>query len=178
MSANPLEAVAGFLLVFFLPGYAVSRAVFPEWRVRGERGLERGVELLTLSLIVSVVLTILLGFALLQTSVGFQAGWSDPLLETALAAVATLAFVVGVFRGSYRRVPVPHHVPEDAPDTQGAWELVRDLEAKERELRRLRHALRSTRPGSPEAGELAERQQRLEVQRGELLRAREAEYAR
>ncbi|MCI4331662.1 MAG: DUF1616 domain-containing protein [Thermoplasmata archaeon] len=177
MSVNPAEAFAGFLLVFFLPGFAVTRAVFPEWRLRGALAIERAVETATLSLVTSVALTILIGFALLQSPSGFQASWSDPLLELCLGAVTFLGLVVGWWRGAYRREPPATPAPEPAPGDSNAWETLRDLEANARERRRLAHALRRTPPGSREAEELEERRRALEVKSEELRRAREAEYA-
>jgi hypothetical protein len=176
MSVEPFEAAVGFLLVFFLPGYTLSRALFPEWRLVGPRAIERGVELVTLGFVTSVVLTILVGFLLLQTPGGFQASWSDPELEAALGGISAAAFVVGVLRGAYGRSPVPAPPLEPAGGTEGAWELMRELERTERERSRVNRQLRRAPARSPEAGELTERLRALEVKSEELRRRREAEY--
>jgi hypothetical protein len=177
MSVNLAEAIAGFLLIFFLPGYALSRAVFPDWRLRGERAIERGVELVTLSFVTSIVLTILTGFVLLQGPTGFQADWSHPLLEVGLGTIAAGGFVIGALRGAYRREPPAAVALEPAPGADGAWELLRRFEANERERRRVVHELRRAPPGSAKAAELEERRRALEVKSAEMRRAREAEYA-
>jgi len=87
-----VEGVAGGLLLFFVPGYALTKAVFPEWRVRGRNAGRRLVEVVTLSFVTSIGLTVVVGFGLLDLAPGgFSAAWSDPLLEAALAAVAGVA---------------------------------------------------------------------------------------
>lgn len=177
MTLNPLEAVAGFLLLFVVPGYAVTRAVFPEWRMRGPAALATVVQIATLSFVTSIVLTILVGFVLLQGPTGFQAGWSDPWLEGILGAVALVAGVVGLLRGAYRREPPAAPKPEPSPGEAGGWELIRELERTERERRRVAHELRKAPPGSREAGELQERRRALEIKSAELRRARESDLA-
>lgn len=177
MTLNPLEAVAGFLLIFVVPGYAVTRAVFPEWRMRGPAALAMALQIATLSFVTSVVLTILVGFVLLQGPTGFQAGWSDPWLEAVLAGIALLAGAVGLACGAYRGEPPPAPALERSPGESGGWELIRELERTERERRRVAHELRKARAGSPEAGELEERRRALEIKSAELRRAREGELA-
>ena len=100
------EGVAGGLLLFFLPGYAVTKALFPEWRVRGPEGGRRLLETVTLSFVTSVGLTVVVGFGILDlVPGGFAATWSDPVLEGALAAVALVGFVAAFFRGAFARTP-------------------------------------------------------------------------
>jgi peptidyl-tRNA hydrolase, PTH2 family len=94
------EAVAGGALLFFVPGFAVAKAVFPERRHTDPDGLLWLVELAALGFVLSVVLTVVVGYLLLVGSPGgFRADWSDPLLEACLAALALVAFVVGLFEG-------------------------------------------------------------------------------
>ena len=175
MAVPWLEAVAGFLLLFVLPGFTVTKAVFPEWRVRGEGAILRATELGALTLTVSVALVILVGFGLENGTVaGFQATWSDPVLEAALAVIAAGAFAVGWVRGAYRFVPPARAPLEPAPGEEGGWELLRSLDRIRREERRLRHELRGatgTERGSRE-GRLAE----LEAEEERLIRAREEAY--
>jgi len=96
-----LEAIVGGLLLFVVPGFAVARALFPEWRFRGPDGTLRALETATLSFVLSVALTVLVGSLLLGLAPGgFAAAWSDPVLEVALAAVALVAVAAGVLRGA------------------------------------------------------------------------------
>jgi hypothetical protein len=172
------EAFAGLVLVFFLPGYLLTRATFPEWRLRGREAFLRLLETLTLGFVLSVVLTVLVGTLLLLTPGGFQAYWSDPVLESVLAAIALVAFVAGWFRGAYHRETPPAPVPGAGGSGEaGAWELSRQLEALGREERRLRHALRVGGQPANETARLEAQLVELESRREALRREREAEYA-
>ena len=175
---NPVEVVAGLLLVFFLPGYAVSKALFPEWRIRGSGALRRLIELVTLSFVLSVVLTVVVGyFELTWVPGGFQASWTDPVLEVSLAGIAVVAFVLGLARGAYRTEPpvVPSHPPPGGEE--GAFELTRRLDLLGREGRRIRHALRASQPAPSERARLESRLHGVESERAELERQRESDYA-
>jgi hypothetical protein len=178
VTASPPEVVAGLLLVFALPGYAITKATFPEWRLRGPDALLRIVEVGTLSLVLSVTVTILVGFVLgsLPGSL-FQAGWTDPLLEAILAAITAVGLVVGVLRGGFQRIPPAGPVPERSPGEEDPLTLVRAIEETQRRARRLQHALRQLKPNDPERtrleSELADAQRRSQ----ELRAGREAEYA-
>lgn len=179
MSAiSPIETVVGGLLVFVLPGLAVSRALFPEWPLTGPLALRRWVELLTLAFVLSVVLTVLVGYFLLVGAPGgFRAAWSDPVLEEALAAITVVAVVFGYFRGAYRRgPPVPTRAVPPAPE-EGAFELTRRLDRLNREERRIRHALRTGTKDEGERHRLAARLEELRAEGADLARQREAEYA-
>jgi Protein of unknown function (DUF1616) len=172
-----LETIVGGLLVFFVPGYFTTRALFPEWRLRGPTAPRRLVETLTLSFVLSVTWTVLVGYLLLTTAPGgFQAYWTDPVLEGVLAGVSVVALGAGVVRGAYGRTMVPSARAEPDPAGSGAWELSRELDRLEREERRLRRALRSS-VGSDKERDLQDRLATVESQTEELRRRREAEYA-
>ncbi len=179
MTASPLEILAGLLLVFALPGYAITKATFPEWRLRGPEALLHAVEIGTLSLVLSVTVTILVGFVLgaLPGSY-FQAGWSDPLLEAVLAAITSVALVAAVLRGAFRRAPPPAPVAETAPGEEAPFDLVRELEDDRRQARRLQHALRQLKPDDPRRPALEAELAATERRTQERLATREAEYAR
>jgi Protein of unknown function (DUF1616) len=171
MSATSLlESMAGLLLLFFVPGYTTTRAVFPEWRVRGAEAWRRAVEIVTLSFVLSVAWTIVIGYILLAVVPGgFQPFWSNPVLEVALLVVSVGAFVVGWKFGSYASEP-PYRPPLTVdPGGEGAWELTRRLDLLAREERRVEHALRLADPEGTEAGTL---QLRLNALREESLRLR------
>jgi hypothetical protein len=173
-----LEAIAGGLLVFFVPGFFLTRALFPEWRLHGPAGLRRLIETLTLSFVLSVTLTVLVGYLLLTAAPGgFQAYWTDPVLEATLSGVAVTAFAAGVLRSAYaREAPEARPRAEPDPGGSGAWELTRELDRLGREERRLRHALRVS-PGGPDEREIRERLEEVRSATEELRRHREAEYA-
>ena len=171
------QAVAGALLLFFVPGYAVTRALFPEWRVRGSGGARRALEEVTLAFVTSIGLTVVVGFGILDLAPGgFSAVWSDPLLEAVLAAVALVAFVVAVVRGGFARVPPLRAPTEEVPGEEGAWELSRELERLGRDERRLQHQLRVTADDPSESARLSKELEAVRAERDALRRRREEEY--
>jgi Protein of unknown function (DUF1616) len=177
MTVSPIEALAGLLLVFVLPGFALSRALFPEWRFRGPDGLLRVVETASLTLVLSVALTILVGFGLLNTPGGFSASWSDPVLEAILAAIAALGFVAAWLRGAFARIAPTSRPLEPLGGEEGGAPALQRAEELLREERRLRHALRV----APDAASTARIQHDLGRVRAEARRlgtVREEEYAR
>ena len=170
-------ALVGGLLLFFLPGYALTRALFPEWRLRGADGPRRALETMTLSFVTSVGLTVVVGFGLLDLAPGgFSAAWSDPLLEGALAAVAATAFVVSIVRGAWSREP-PRAPAAAGPGEEGAWELSRELERLNRDERRLEHALRTAAGSSAEVARISAELESVKAEREAVRRKREEEYA-
>jgi hypothetical protein len=172
------EAVAGGLLVFFVPGFFLTRALFPEWRIRGPAAPRRLIETFTLSFVLSVTLTVLVGYLLLAVAPGgFQAYWTDPVLEAALSGIAVAAFAAGLLRHAFARTPPMTHPRAEAdPGGFDAWELTRALDRLGREERRLRHALRVA-PGGPDEREIRERLEQVRSETEALRRHREAEYA-
>lgn len=179
MTASPPEVFLGILLVFGLPGYAITKATFPEWRLQGPQALLRAVEVGSLSLVLSVTVTILVGF-LLGALPGsyFQAGWNDPLLEAALAAIAGVAFVAAVLRGGFRRTAPPGPAEEPDSGVDAPFDLLRELEESRRQERRLRHALRRLRADDPHRADLETELAEAERRTQERLASREAQYAR
>jgi hypothetical protein len=178
VTASLPEIIVGLLLVFALPGYGITRATFPEWRLRGPDALLRVVEMGTLSLVLSVTVTILVGFVLGNLPGSFfQAGWSDPLLEAILAVIAAVSLVVAVLRGAFSKVPPAVPPPEPSPGEEDPMALLRALEMNQRNARRLQHEIRLLKPDDPQRArleaELADTQRRSQ----ELRTNREAEYA-
>jgi hypothetical protein len=171
------ESAAGFLLVFFLPGFGVSRALFPEWRFRGPLGLTRIVETLALSVVTSVALTILFGFGMLVTAGGFAATWADPQLEIRLAIVAGATLFIAAYRGAFsRHVPAPRP-PEPSPGDDGGWELIRRMEQLARQERSLTHALRRAGADDPHARRVTRELEEVRAEQASIRRSREVEYA-
>jgi len=172
------EGLAGGLLLFFVPGYAVTKALFPEWRVRGPEGGRRFLEIVTLSFVTSVGLTVVVGFGVLDLAPGgFAATWSDPVLEGALAAVALVALVAAFFRGAFARTPPRASRATETSREEGAWELSRELERLGRDERRLQHALRVASGSPTETGRLTAELDSVRAEREALRRKREDEYA-
>jgi uncharacterized membrane protein len=172
------EGLAGGLLLFFVPGYAVAKALFPEWRVRGPEGGRRLLEIVTLSFVTSVGLTVVVGFGILDLAPGgLAATWSDPVLEGALAAVALVALVAALFRGAFARIAPTAVRAMAGTGEEGAWELSRELERLGRDERRLQHALRVSSGSPAESGRLTAELDSVRAEREALRRKREDEYA-
>lgn len=171
-----LEGLGGAALLFFLPGLAVARAVFPERRFRGPAGLRGALELVVLSFVLSVVLTVLVGYLLLSAVPGgFSAGWSSPTLEIVLAGIALVALVVGLARGGYaRQLPAP--AGTTVPGEEGAWELTRELDHLRAQKQRLMAERRSVADRPQQAEALAREIARLTEAEELLARRREADY--
>jgi Protein of unknown function (DUF1616) len=172
------ETIAGLFLVFFAPGYAVTRALFPEWRLRGPTALRRLVETLTLSFVLSVVLTVLVGYLLLALAPGgFQAFWSDPVLELSLFGVTVAGLIAATARGAFARHPPAVRPGPDVPSgEEGAWELSLELDRLRREERKLLHALRAPKASPAETGTLQEKLRQVRERATDLARRREADY--
>jgi hypothetical protein len=171
------EVVVGLPLLFFVPGYTIAKALFPEWRVRGVLRWRRLLEIATLAFVLSVVLTVLAGALLLAASPsGFQASWSDPAVEAVLAGVALVGFVAGWARGAYARIPPAVRGPEAEPGGEDAWELQSRLDELAREERRLRHRLRTGSLSGTERTTMEGDLDRLRTEQERLGRSREAEY--
>jgi len=172
------ESLAGGLLLFFVPGYAVTKALFPEWRVRGPDGARRLVEVVTLSFVTSIGLTVVVGFGILSLAPGgFAAAWSDPVLEAALAAVTVLALAAAVARGAFARKPPAAPSFPPASGEEGAWELSRELERLGKDERRLEHALRVSSNDPAETTRLTAELESVRAEREAVRRRREEEYA-
>ncbi|HYA57397.1 MAG TPA: DUF1616 domain-containing protein [Thermoplasmata archaeon] len=172
-----VEGVAGALLLFFVPGYALTKAIFPDWRVRGRNAGRRLVEVVTLSFVTSIGLTVVVGFGLLDLAPGgFSAAWSDPLLEAALAAVAGVALLASFVRGAWARTPPAVAAPSTPVGEEGAWELSRELERLGRDERRLEHALRVAAGTPADKARLSAELDSVKAEREALRRGREEEY--
>lgn len=172
------EGLAGGLLLFFIPGYAVAKALFPEWRVRGPQGGRRLLEIVTLSFVTSVGLTVVVGFGILDlVPGGFAAAWSDPVLEGALGAVALVALVAAFLREAFARIPPASRPTAAGAGEEGAWDLSRELERLGRDERRLQHVLRVSSPNPAETARLTAELDSVRAERDALRRKREEEYA-
>jgi hypothetical protein len=177
MPASSLEAAVGLLLIFFLPGFGLTRAIFPEQRVFRPLSLRTLVEQLTGSLVLSIVATILVGFGWLGSSVGAQATWSDPRIELSLAVVTVAALAAAAARGSFARTPPAGPRLEPNAGQEGPLELLRRLDELAHEERRLLHRLRTAGEGTPEGKAVRGELDRVRAEAETVRRRREAEYA-
>jgi hypothetical protein len=179
MTATSLfESFAGLLLLFVLPGYTTTRALFPEWRIQGSEAWRRAVEIVTLSFVLSIGWTVVVGYLLLTVAPGgFQAFWTDPELEVALLGVSVVAFVVGWHFGAYSRTPPARSSSEPDPGGEGAWELTRQLDQLARDERRLEHELRVAGRSGGDAAALESRLAVVREESSRLRQDRESQYA-
>jgi hypothetical protein len=146
--------------------------------LRRPSALRRLVETLTLSFLLSIVLTVLVGYVLLSVAPGgFQAFWTDPVLEAALFAITVVGLGVAVARGAFSKEMPSRPGPEARPGEEGAWELSLELDRLHQEERRLLHALRTPKRSPAETEALRERLHEVQAKRTDLVRRREAEYA-
>jgi hypothetical protein len=173
-SVNALEAAVGLALIFFLPGFGIARATFPEWRFRGPSGTLRLLETLSLSLFGSVAMTVVVGFGLLNSPVGFWATWSNPLLFELLGGVTAVALAVAFVRGAFARVAPEGPRTEPAAGNEGAFETIRELDGLKAEQRRMRHRLRVLPREDPERARVSDELERLVAREADIVATREA----
>jgi hypothetical protein len=177
MVLDTLEAIAGGLLILVLPGLAWSRAIFPEWRISGPLALTRAFETAALAFLLSIVLTILVGFGLtLFPNGAFPAAWSNPVLEAILAGLTGLGAVVAYLRRGFARVAPPAPAMEPAPGLGSPTELLQELVAVSRRTRQIRHELRGNHLDESARSRLSQELRELESRADGLAARREAEY--
>lgn len=176
MGAELAEYWLGGALLFALPGYAWSRALFPEWRLRGRWALDAAVRLGTLSFVWSLAILVVVGSTLSEVpSLGFSAAWSDPRLELLLAGLTLVGFAVAVLRGAFS-APAPEPSGPVGPETASPLPTLRQLDRIAREENRVRRALRRSPAGSEGRARLEEELERLRVRSEEVRRTRQEEY--
>jgi len=156
MDPNPLQMAFGLILIFFLPGYLLVKALFPgrneldkEYNLIYEIGLGMGL---------SIVIAILDGFLLgsLHQLIGFrivdgrEVGYFDtPYIVASLLLICLLLFIAAWYRGAFpwmgklhpslARVPASEK-PQARKQRMDAliikiWDLSRQREKLRRELR-------------------------------------------
>ncbi len=108
---NILRIVAGILLIFFIPGFTLVQALFPR---KGELDVE--FDLLyraTLAIGLSIVVTILTGFALNSLGINPQTGmgyFTTLYITLSLVLISIILFIFGWYRGAYPLVGKIHPV--------------------------------------------------------------------
>ncbi len=175
MGVSPAAAIAGLAVLFLLPGLGLTAALFPErFRPALDRALA-AVEVVALSVIVSLSVTILFGELLQTAGPGFSASWSDPRLELLDLGLGLAGLGVGAVRGAFRR-SVPATPPETPAGDRG-WETLRTFERLDREERRIDRSLRGGGLGAGERADLERRRELIRAERQSLRERREREYA-
>jgi hypothetical protein len=156
MDPNPFQVAFGLILIFFLPGYLLVKALFP-----GKNELDKEYNLIYeigLGMGLSIVIAILDGFLLgsLHQLIGFrtvdgrEVGYFDtPYIVTSLLLICLLLFIAGWYRGAFpwmgrlhpglARVPASEK-PQARKERMDAviikiWELSRQRERLRRDLR-------------------------------------------
>jgi hypothetical protein len=175
---DTIEFWVGGLLLFALPGYAWTRALFPEWRLRGVHALDRAVRTGTLSFVWSLAFVVVVGSTLSEIpSLGFSAAWSDPRLELLLAGLSAIGFTLAILRGAFRP-EMGGNVAPPGPGEDSPLPWLREFDRIAREERRLKRALARSAPDSEGARRLASELDRLDSESRSLRRRREEQYAR
>lgn len=104
--SSMIQIVAGIAIVFFLPGYTLIGALFPR---KGELDPEYDVIYrIALGMGLSIVIAIIVGFALNAISTEEHGYVSAGPLWVALVSVTALFFMGGWFRGAYPWLGAAH----------------------------------------------------------------------
>lgn len=171
-----LTGPAALVLLFVVPGFGVTCAVFPE-RIRPARDRNRvWLEVATVTFLTSLSVTILLG-ELLQAGPGFSASWGDPRLELLDLAVGVVGLGFGRARGAFRRPATAPGVPGETSAPRGGWETLRALERLTAEERSIDRRLRRASLPATERDELERRRDDLARERRKIVDQRRSEYA-
>lgn len=173
-----LFALVALWLYFFVPGYLLVKALWPEKRWKGPKAEMTAVEMVTAGFVSSLGLLLVIGFVLGNTN-AFQASEADPLLEEVLAALSLAFLALGWFRGAYAREPPPapsfvEPVSAGEEDLAPTFSRFESLLREEREAQRsLRQARREKAP-SDEVRALEARVEEVRAKRRRAQQEREA----
>jgi len=116
--SNPLQVLAGIAIVFFLPGFTMVCMMFPR---KGELDPEYDIVYrLALGMGVSVVISIIVGFALNAISTEEHAYVKAGPLWASLLSVTGIFTFVGWWRGAYPSAGRIHPMFYRAPAVPGA----------------------------------------------------------
>ncbi len=115
--SNPLQIVAGIIIIFFLPGWSFVNLLFPR---RGELDPEYDqVYRLTLGMGLSIVIAILVGFILNALSTEGHGLVTAGPLWIALLSFTGICLLGGWLRGSYPSLGAIHPSLYRAPAIRG-----------------------------------------------------------
>lgn len=179
-SVPAVFALGALALFFFVPGYFLVKALWPEKRWRAPHGGPMvALELVVGGFVASIALLVLVGF-FLGNSGNFAAGPSDPTLEEILTVLSVLFLAAGWWRGAYRAEPPPPSTLVAPPlaGEEDVGPLFRRLEVlTQEEHRRAREVRRAERSGAPrvEVERLKSELEELRGQRRQVEQARQRE---
>ncbi|HLF05733.1 MAG TPA: DUF1616 domain-containing protein [Thermoplasmata archaeon] len=170
--ANELQAAAGLLLIFFLPGFTLIRVLFPrKEELNPEYGL---LYQIALGMVMSLVIVVLLGFFLTSMTKPTGGGYFDgPTLWSSLGGLTVILFVVGWWRGAYPflgkihpsllrvATPVDDSLPKDRKVAAEYRKLASERQTLLREAR-LHEKKATTTSGDSRDHHLEEKRSRLE----------------
>ncbi len=134
-----LRLIYAILLVFIIPGYTLTQALFPR---KGELDLEMdGLYRLALSMGLSIAVVIFDGFFLDWLTHTFNLHSYDgigmvhePYLSLSLWTISGIFFVIGWYRGAYPLLGIIHPaLYREAPPYTPSVEKIRDEKLKELE---------------------------------------------
>ncbi|UCE80653.1 MAG: DUF1616 domain-containing protein [Methanobacteriota archaeon] len=133
--SSMIQIIAGIAIVFFLPGYTLIGVLFPR---RGELDPEYDVIYrIALGMGLSIVIAIIVGFALNAISTEEQGYVSAGPLWISLVSVTTFFFVGGWLRGAYPWLGAIHPVLYRNPPPRTVGGVVFPSRSNERRLSRL-----------------------------------------
>ncbi len=133
-----LRLIYATLLIFFIPGYTLTQALFPR---KGELDLEYdGLYRLAFSMGLSIAIVIFYGFFLDWMTRAFNLYYEgkgivqEPFLSLGLWTISGIFFVIGWYRGAYPLLGIIHpSLYREAPPYTPAVEKLRDEKLKELE---------------------------------------------
>lgn len=171
-------ALVALLLYFFVPGYLLVKALWPEKRWKGPKAEITAVEMVTAGFLSSLGLLLVIGFVL-GNSNAFQASAADPLLEEILAALSLVFLALGWFRGAYAREPpqVPSFVEPVSPGEEDLASTFGRLESLLRDEREAQRSLRQARREKAPSEDLRALEARVEEVRAKRRRAQQEREA-
>ncbi|UCE91360.1 MAG: DUF1616 domain-containing protein [Methanobacteriota archaeon] len=133
--SSMIQIVAGVAIVFFLPGYTLVGLLFPR---RGELDPEYdGVYRVALGMGLSIVIAILVGFALNAISTEEHGYVSAGPLWISLISVTAVFFVGGWWRGAYPWMGMVHASLYRDPPPRVAGSILMPIHSDERRATRL-----------------------------------------
>lgn len=130
-----IQILAGIAIVFFLPGYTLIAAMFPR---KGELDPEYDVIYrIALGMGLSIVIAIIVGFALNAISTEDQGYVSAGPLWISLVSVTAAFFIAGWFRGAYPWLGAVHAALYRDPPPRTVGGIVMPGRSNERQISKL-----------------------------------------
>jgi len=128
-----LQVLLALVVIFFLPGYTLINALFPE---EGELDLELDhLYRIGLGIVMSICISIIVGFAL-----GYVGLFYASYLWVTLLGLSGIFFIAGLLRGAYPHIggwlgiEARRLERKGGPELRELYELVKKRRALEREI--------------------------------------------